>query len=280
VRRSYALGILIVGLAWAASVSAWDAGSVRMKPGSLADLDPGRLGAGVSCVKSYYYLLEACPYVTVLDGIEADETFGMHFNMLDSVHGHPPCDTSACLTLDVIELVFYDVLAPPEDQSMNVRVFGADPDGELVGSLLGNRDFEPSHTMPGGFSAVEIDFTNGGMEPGLDLSGCAGNFVVLLTWKNSSGRPGFVLDNIGTCVDSCAVESACCDMGSAPYVYPRAIHTYYYGTEWAWSKQDSVCDLGGCGTFGCLDALWTCGFCTQSAATDPTTWGGIKAMYK
>jgi hypothetical protein len=279
-RRSKVLTVWLWCLLSASSVGAWGVGPVRMEPGSLADLDPTRIGVSVSCMQRYYYLLQDCPYVTVLESIEADESFGMHFNMLDSVYWYAPCDTSACLTLDIIELVFYDVLASPSDQSMNVKVFGADQDGEPSGNLLGNRDFEPSYTEPGGFTSVEIDFTNGGMEPGLDLSGCAGDFVVLLTWKNPSGHPGLVLDNISTCVDSCVVESACCEMGFHPYLFPRAIHTYYYGTEWAWSKQDSICDLGGCGTFGCLEALWTCGFCTKSAATEPMTWGGIKAMYR
>jgi hypothetical protein len=279
-RRTIVLTACLWCLLLAPPVGAWGAGPLRIEPGSLADLDPARMEASVSCMQSHFYLLDGCPYVTVLEGIDADETFGVHFDMLDSVYWHAPCDTSACLTLDIIELVLYDVLPPPADQGMNVKVLGADLDGEPSGDLLGNRDFEPSYMEPGGFTSVEIDFTNGGMEQGLDLSGCAGSFLVLLTWKNTSGHPGLVLDNISTCTDSCAVESACCEMGFHPYVYPRVIHTYYYGTEWAWSKQDSICDVGGCGTFGCLEALWTCGFCTKSAATEPATWGGIKAMYK
>ena len=255
-------------------------GAVRLEPGSLTDMGGLRIGHDVSCVLSYYYLVDGCPYVTVLEDIEPDESFGVHFNMLDSVYWYAPCDTAACLTLDVIDLVFYGVLAPPADQSMNIKVIGSDLDGEPVGDLLGNQDFEPSYTEPGGFTSVEIDFTNGGIEKGLDLSGCAGNFIVLLTWKNTSGHPGLVLDNISTCVDSCSVDPACCEMGLHPYLYPRPIHTYYYGTEWAWSKQDSICDLGGYETFGCLEALWTCGFCTASSGTEPETWGGIKAMYK
>jgi hypothetical protein len=280
VRLGFAIILSLSYLLLASPVGGRDVGAIRLEHGRLADRDPVRMGAGVKCMLSYYYLVDECPYVTVLEDIQPNETFGMHFNMMDSVYWYAPCDTAACLTLDVIDLIFYDVLAPPTDQSMNIKVIGADPDGEPSGDLLGNRDFEPSYTEPGGFTSVEIDFTNGGVEPGLDLSGCGGNFIVLLTWKNPSGHPGLVLDNIGTCVDSCAVESACCEMGLHPYLYPRTIHTYCYGTEWAWSKQDSICDLGGCGTFGCLEALWTCGFCTKSSATEATRWGGIKARYK
>jgi hypothetical protein len=200
--------------------------------------------------------------------------------MLDTVFSYPACDTSECLTLDVIELTFYDVLAPPADQEMNVKVFGSGASGEPVGDLLGNLDFTPSYAESAVFTSVEIDFTNGAVEPGLDLSGCDGCFVVLLTWRNPTGHPALVLDNVSTCVDSCSANAACCQMGDFPYLYPRKIHTYYYGIEWAWSKQDSIPDPGGCESFGCLEALWTCGFCTKTAATEPTTWGGIKALYR
>lgn len=279
-KRGIFLSMLLVCLLAARPVGGWGIGAVELERGWVDDPDAALAGLSVSCMLSYYYLLDGCPYVTVLEDIQNDESFGMHFNMADSVYWYAQCDTAACLTLDIIDLVFFDVLAPPADQSMNIKVVGADPDGEPSGDLLGNRDFEPSYAEPGGFTSVEIDFTNGGTEKGLDLSGCGGNFVVVLTWKNDSGHPGLVLDNISTCVDSCPVEPGCCEMGLHPYLYPRATHTYYYGTEWAWSKQDSVCDIGGCESFGCLEALWTCGFCMESSATESATWGGIKAMYK
>jgi hypothetical protein len=230
---------------------------------------------------SYYYFIGDCAYVTVFENIEENKSMGMHFNMQDTVAWHEPCDTSACMTLDVIDLTFYDVLAPPSDQGLNVKVYGADALGEPVGPLLGNRAFTPLFTDTAAFTITSIDFTNSGQEPGLDLSGSGGSFVVLVTWKNSTGHPSLVLDDVCTCVDSCAVNPACCAMGIAPYIYPRLkTHTYDYGFEWAWSKQDSFCDLCGCVGFGYLEALWTCNFCTESAATKPTTWGTIKALYR
>ena len=262
-------------------VCGWGTGWVQVRPEDLDELRLTALGLGVSCVLSYYYLLEDCGYVTVVEGVEQGEAFGVHFKMTDSVSWHTCCDTNACMTLDVVELVLYDALAPPSDQSMNIKVYGADEAGNPSGGLLGNRDFEVDYSDTAAFTSVEIDFTNDGTEPGLDLSGCCGDFVVLLTWKNSTGHPCLVLDNIGTCVDSCSADPACCEMGDDPYIYPRLrTHTYYYGSEWAWTKQDSFCDLGGCGTYGYLEVLWQCGFCTKSTATEPTTWGGIKAMYR
>jgi hypothetical protein len=258
-----------------------EGGSVRVREGYLGELHPFHLDLGVSCVLGYYYLLEGCGYVTVMEGIEQGEAFGVHFRMTDSIPWDAGCDTNACMTLDAVGLVLYDALAPPADQSMNIKIYGADAGGNPSGSLLGNRDFEVEYSDTAAFTSVEIDFTNGGVEPGLDVSGCCGDFIVLLTWKNSTGHPCLVLDNMGTCVDSCSADPACCEMGNYPYVYPRLwTHTYYYGSEWAWSKQDSFCDLGGCGTYGYLEALWECGFCTKSTATEPTTWGGIKAIYR
>jgi hypothetical protein len=279
-RSMVASAVVLCVLLMATSAGARGMNGLRMEIHNLHNVNPGRLASDASCMQSHYYLLQGCPYVTVLEGVEADGCFGVCFSMLDTVYWHPPCDTTKCLTLDVIELVLYDVLAPPADQSMNVKVLGADCEGEPIGGLLGNLDFTPSYADSAAFTSVEVDFTNGGGEPGLDLSGCGGRFVVILTWKNPTGHPALVLDNIGTCVDSCGVNSACCAMGTYPYIYPRKIHTYCYGTEWAWSKQDSIPDLGGCETYGCLEAFWTCGFCTKTTATEPTTWGSIKALYQ
>jgi hypothetical protein len=279
--RSVGVLVVFVGLLLGAgTVAVWGLGSVRVRTGHMSDPEAGRLWMDVSCKQSYYYLLRDCCYVTVLEGIGEDESYGVCFDMLDTVYWYPPCDTSECRSLDVIELVLYDVLAPPTDQAMNIKVIGAGSDGEPTGDLLGNLDFTSSYTESAAFTSIEVDFTNGGVESGLDLSGCGGRFVAILTWKNPTGHPALVLDNISTCMDSCSVNAACCDMGLYPYLCPRNIHTYYYGTEGAWSKQDSIGDPGGSGVYGCVEALWMCGFCTKGTATEPTTWGGIKALYR
>lgn len=193
---------------------------------------------------------------------------------------------SASCALDYYYLVdgcaYVTVIAGlSEDQSMNVKICGADGSGEPVGQVLGNRSFSPlpADTIP--FTTSVMDFTGGGQQMGFDLSGCRGEFVVILTWKNTTGHPGLVLDNVSTCVDSCAVEAACCQMGTAPYIYPGVTtHTYDLGFEGAWGKQDSFRDPGSAGTYGYLEALWTCRFCHTSAATLPTSWGAIKALYQ
>lgn len=259
----------------------WKSGTIEVRRGVTGDITPSLLGSGADCVVGTYYLLEECGFATVVEGIGENETFGVCFSMTEANALHSPCDTTACLRLDIVELVFYDILAPPANQNMNIKIYAADPDGNPVGGLLGNRDFEPAYVDTATFTSVEIDFTNGGTEPGLDLSGCSGCFVGLLTWKNSTGHPCLALDNISSCVGACGSSPECCEMGTFPYVYPRPrTHTYYYGAEGVWAKQDSICDPGDCGTYGCLEAIWDCGFCITGAATEPTTWGAIKATYR
>jgi len=268
--------LVVPGLA-----AGWMTGTVDVKRGGMEGIPPSMLCSGADCVVGAYYLLDACAFATVVEGIGENETFGVCFSMTEPSDLHSPCDTAACLRLDIVELVFYDVLAPPADQSMNIKVYAADAAGNPVGGLLGNRDFEPTCTDTATFTSVEIDFTNGGTEPGLDLSGSSGCFVALLTWMNPTGHPCLALDNISSCVAECGSTPACCEMGTAPYVYPRPrTHTYYYGTVGTWAKQDSICDPGGCETYGHLEAMWDCGFCIMGAATEPTTWGAIKATYR
>ena len=262
-------------------VSGSGTGKLDVKRGVMRDVGPPLMSSGADCVMGSYYMLDGCGFATVVEGIGENETFGVCFSMSEPDGFHEPCDTLACMRLDIVEIVLYDVLAPPADQSMNLKIYSVGPDGEPAGELLGNRDFEPAYVDTAVFTSVEIDFTNGGMEPGLDLSGCSGCFVALLTWKNSTGHPCLALDNISSCVDECGTSPECCEMGAAPYVYPRPrTHTYFYGSEGAWARQDSICDPQGCGAYGCLEAIWDCGFCTSGTATEATTWGGIKANYR
>ncbi len=282
------IGVIIVAilLITASTLPGWEMKHVRLAPQDVADYNNQGLAISVSCTLSYFYTVPGCGWVWVIDGIEENESFGVRFNMTDEVPFHDPCDTSACLTLDALKIMLYDVLPPPADQSMNLRVYAAGEGGDPLGDLLGNVDFEPSYAGTASFTTEIIDFTKGGSTPGLDLSGCGGDFVVILTWLNSTGHPCFVLDNISTCVESCAVDPDCCQMGTYPYVYPRTTpHTHYYGYFGSWlTDPDPTCDFRDsttlCDEYGYIEGMITSYFCTVSQATEPSTWGSIKAMYK
>jgi len=276
---------LALTLAFAGTGRGWE---IEIRPVTSRDLAQigGRwLAPTPTCSLSYYYMLEGCGLASVAGDIEEDQTVGVRFNMADETAWHSPCDTNACLTLDVIKVVLYDVLPAPNDQSMNIQVYPSDGTGGISGGILGNRDFEPAYTGEGAYSANYIDFTNGGAVPGLDLSGCSGHFVALLTWKNSTGHPHLVLDIVSACVDSCATNAACCAMGNPPYLYPRAdIHTYDYGRDPDPGEPEPICDPaeggGTCPTYGYIEAIWEAYFCSSSSAVEHTTWGSIKSLYR
>ena len=58
------------------------------------------------------------------------------------------------------------------------------------------------------------------------------------------------------------------------------INGYYYGVQPAPAITDSIADPGGVATYGYLEGLWKSDFCKTSAATRPSSWGSIKAIYK
>jgi hypothetical protein len=260
--------------------------TVRMSSSDLSRIAGVGPATAPSCTLRYYYMIEYCALVSVATSLEENQTVGTRFNMADSVAWHIPCDTSACLTLDAIKIVLYDVLPSPNDQSMNLQVYATDQSGHILGDALGNVDFSPAYTGAGSFSASLIDFTNDGAVPGLDLSGCGGHCVALLTWKNATGHPGLVLDVVSACVEACVTGNpACCKMGTPPYTYPRTMpNTYDYGYGVEPGEPKPICDPAepgeSCPTWGYVEALWEAYFCSVSASLESTTWGAIKTLYR
>lgn len=277
--------LLALILVLAAASWGWETRTLRMGGSDLAGIGDAHLASIPACTLSYYYMIDGCALVSIVSGVEENQTMGVRFEMAEAVAWHSPCDTNACLTLDAIKIVLYDVLPAPNDQSMNLKVYATGEFGQILGDALGNVDFSPAYTGGGTFSATLVDFTNEGIVPGLDLSGCGGHCVALLTWKNSTGHPGLVLDVVSACVDSCGTDAACCAMGSAPYTYPRSTaHTYDYGYGAEPEEPMPICDPAEagqlCPTYGYVEAVWEAYFCAISASVEATTWGTIKALYK
>ena len=263
----------------------WESKTLRMSDSELAEIKRAGPAGSPACTMGYYYLIDDCALVSVVSGVEEKQTVGVCLDMVEATAWHTPCDTNACLTLDVIKIVLYDVLAPPADQTMNLKVYAAGESGQVEGDMLGNLDFSPAYGGESAFTSTLIDFTNEGTVPGLDLSGCAGRCVVLLTWENDTGHPGLVLDIVSACVDSCGANAACCAMGVPPYIYPRGtVHTYDYGHTAEPGEPGPICDPaeggGTCPTYGYLEAVWNAYFCTTSTSVEATTWGSIKTLYR
>lgn len=276
--------LLVLILVAAAPSSGWETSTLRISGADLAGIRGADLAAAPACTLSYYYIIDGCGLVSIASGVEENQTVGVCFNMADVVPWYSPCDTNACLTLDAIKIVLYDVLPPPADQWLNLKIYAAGESGQIEGPVLGNLDFEPAYSG-GGFSTSLIDFTNSGEVTGLDISDSGGHCVALLTWKNATGHPALVLDVVSACVDSCGTTPACCAMGISPYTYPRAgTHTYDYGHGVEPEEPVRICDPAEgdepCPTYGYVEAVWGAYFCSTSASVRPTTWGAIKALYR
>lgn len=278
------LPILVVLLLAAAVPSlAWETRTHSVTGADLAVIRGASLSIVPTCTLSYYYLIDGCGLVTIASGIEENQAVGVDFDMSDVVSRYSPCDTNACLTLDAIKIVLYDVLPPPADQTLNLRVYAGDGSGQIGGALLGNVDFEPPYSG-GSFSTSLIDFTNGGVATGLDLSSSGGRCLAVLTWKNATGHPGIVFDIVSACVDSCGTNPACCAMGVSPYTYPRAAtRTYDYGYGVEPGEPERICDPAEgetCPVYGYVEAVWETFYCSTSASVKPATWGAVKALYR
>ena len=278
------LTLLALTLVAAAPSSGWETRTLRISGADLAGIRGADLAAAPACTLSHYYIIDGCGLVSIASAVDENQTVGVCFNMADVVPRYSPCDTNACLTLDAIKIVLYDVLPPPADQGLNLRIYAAGESGQIEGPVLGNLDFEPAYSG-GGFSTSLIDFTNSGEVTGLDLSGAGGHCVALLTWKNTTGHPSLVLDIVSACVDSCGTNPACCAMGISPYTYPRAdTHTYDYGQGMEPENPVRICDPAEsgevCPIYGYVEAVWEAYFCSTSAAVKPVTWGAVKALYR
>ncbi len=272
--------VLVITMAMVDNCFSLEPRKVKIQKSDLDLLKSENSQSISACHLYYYYLIDSCAYVTVL-GLDENQTVGVHFNMADHVPWLTPCDTSVCLILDELDIVLYDVLPAPNSQLLNIKVYEADQDGKPIGDPLANRDFEPEYTGSQRFVKCKIDFTNNHSQSGIDLSGCRGNFIALLTWRNSTNHPMLVLDNISECVDSCQTNPSCCQMGAYPFVYPRStVHTHLYAGDGQWQRLDGICDEAGCNPYGYLEAFWESYFCIFSPSTQPDTWGSLKAIYR
>lgn len=277
-------GFFVLILVSGSAAWGWETRTHALSGSDLAEIAGACLAVTPACTLRHYYLIDGCGLVSIAGGLEENQNVGVRFDMAETIEWHSPCDTNACLTLDGIKIVLYDALPPPENQAMNLKIFATDESGTIEGSELGNVDFEPPYAM-GGFSTILIDFTNEGAVPGLDVSGCGGRCLALLTWKSSTGHPGLVMDVVSACVDSCGTNAACCAMGVAPYTYPRtSSHTFDYGVGLEPGDPEPVCDPGEggatCPVYGYVEALWEAYFCSTSASVKPVTWGAVKALYR
>ncbi|MFH1312208.1 MAG: hypothetical protein ABIJ00_03185 [Candidatus Eisenbacteria bacterium] len=247
------------------------------------------------CTLQYYYYIP-CPtysWFWEMTGWQPGDIIGQLFTVGDTpTGGYVPCDTVACYTLTgvrVLDFAGYGVTYPGSF-TVEFDVYCAGADGCPVGPSLWNSG--PVETQ---FSWNEIL-----IDPPLDLSGCyihAGppastpRFLVTATHTGTDGTyPAWGFDNVGTAViDGCAMHA----FGCLPALYPRPSVSHYptmrsgfYGENETFEYCPPERFVDGADTtfdarvYGLVELAWRVQLDCDPNATEETTWGKVKSLYR
>ena len=190
----------------------------------------------------------------------------------------------------VLDFAGYGTLYPGL-YTVNFQIWCSTAEGCPIGAPLWSSG--PKELCAGGWNYVVVT-------PGVCVTKCFTEMVggmkayprVLVTAKmigSSAIYPQWGFDNIAShvnAVPSCAMH----DYGCCPALYPRpyvshysTIHTGYYGVDFAYCPPQWFLDGGDTvgNVFGFIELAWRI-YLTNSGptATEPSTWGNIKSMYR
>jgi hypothetical protein len=258
------------------------------------------------CYMNYYYYIP-CPtssWFWAFTGWPAGEVIGEMFTVGDPSMGRegsgcPPylncqrCCDHGLERFRVLDFAGYGTIYPGLF-TVNFNIWCSDANGCPVGPSLWASG--PTEFCTAGWNYIAVT-------PLLDLGNCYTQlqsnlkcyprFLITATHTGiSANYPAWGFDNVSTPLGlSCAMH----DNGCCPALYPRpqvshypAIHSGDYGVafehcppQWFTDGADSVGNV-----YGFIELAWrvyvrniyTC--CCPDEATEPTTWGAIKAMYK
>lgn len=247
------------------------------------------------CYLSYFYYIP-CPSTSWFWGVsgwEPGDIIGVFFKIGDvSTFSNKACDPLACFMLEQIRIMDFAGYGTiyPGYFSVTFDVYCADEHGCPVGPPLWTS--APKAT---GFAWNYIQ-----VDPPLCLDDCAVDpgpppggprILVTATHTGSMGLyPAWGFDNISTPVaEQCELHDYCC----MDALYPRPynshyaqMHTGYYGNGsfqycppmWFADGADSTPDAT---VFGFIEAAWRIYLiCQGPTASEPSTWGNIKSMYR
>ncbi|HVP58432.1 MAG TPA: hypothetical protein VMU02_10065 [bacterium] len=257
------------------------------------------------CYMNYYYYVP-CPtssWFWAFTGWPAGEVIGEVFTDGDPSMGKVgsdcppyssclPCCEPALVQFRILDFAGYGTVYPGLC-TVRFDVWCADANGCPVGSSLWNSG--PKEFCTAGWNYVTVS-------PALDLAGCYTRilanyrcyprFLITATHIGTLSKyPAWGFDNISTALGlSCSMH----DNGCCPALYPRPQVSHYpmmhsgdYGVAFAHCPPQLFLDgsdtVGN--VYGCVELAWRVyvrdmSTCTCCGATEPTTWGAIKAMYK
>ena len=245
------------------------------------------------CYMQYYYYVP-CPTYSWFWGFynwAPGDIIGQFFTVGDTpTGGWTACDTSLCyeiMGVRVLDFAGYGVIYPGLF-TVRFDIYCADEDGCPVGGSLGNSG--PYETD---FSWNDVVFS-----PAVDISSCYINpgspgsyprFLVTATHTGTDGTyPEWGTDNISALIEN-TCEMHC--YGCLPALYPRPsnshyteIHSGYYGVGFAYCPpqlfQDGKDSTPDGSLYGYLELAWRVRLNCNLNATEQTTWGGVKSLYK
>ncbi|MFH1312212.1 MAG: hypothetical protein ABIJ00_03205 [Candidatus Eisenbacteria bacterium] len=251
------------------------------------------------CALQYYYFIP-CPAYSWFWGVygwEPGDMLGAHFRIGDvGTGGFDPCDPLDCVVLEhirVLDFAGYGTYYPGLF-TIEMGVWCSDMSQN---PLLPLWDSGPVET------AFGWDYIAVNEGDGIEVYDCFESdpeypgIIVTMTFIGVEGRyPAVGFDNVGTSVETgCEMH----DIGCLPAVYPRAcaggdgapVRSGYVGNcsfEY-WPPRgipDGKHANRGClSWYGFSEAAWRIylhcwGPCMSPAATPPTSWGGIKNLYR
>ncbi len=262
--------------------------------------DPISVESLQECFLQYYYYIP-CPTTSWFWGFyqwEQNDIVGEFFVIGDTPTGpYTACDPAQCHTLyrlRVLDFAGYGTIYPG-DFTVEFDVWCSDEYGCPVGpSLWNSGPFETGGGDNPPWYSVHVT-------PPIYLTSCCIDAGppptqprILITARHIGAiatYPQWGMDNIsGPIADGCAMH----DLGCLDALYPRpttshyaTIHSGYYGIDFAhcppfWFLDGEDTTLDGT-LYGYLELAWriymSC-LGPDPDATEPTTWGGIKSLYR
>jgi hypothetical protein len=255
------------------------------------DYGRARLSDGVL---QYYYEIP-CPVYSwfwAYSGPITPEKVGVFYEIGDlSTGGFDVCDPANCHSLEMIRILDFAGYGTvyPGLFTIEMDVYCSDEHGCPVSPSLWTSGPWETHFK---WNYIPV-------EPPLCLTSCVADpgpppagprLLVIATHTGSCGfYPAWGFDNIGTAV---AQECNMHDIGCLPALYPRpytshyaTIHSGYYGVDFEYCPPlwfpDGV-DTTRDGTqYGYIEFAWRIYLsCSGPTASEPATWGTIKALYR
>jgi hypothetical protein len=284
-RRWLPVGLALIVLL-AASAHAWEKHAYKAR-------DDFGMAPLQDCYLQYYYYIP-CPTYSWFWGFFSwapGDKIGQFFTLGDTpTAGFAPCDSAQCH--DVIGFRILDFSGYgqtyPGLYTVKFNIYCCDASGCPVGEPLW--ESLPVETVP--------DWNTVMLDSALHVTACCTQPMpaalprILLTATHIGSDctyPQWGMDNV-----SAPFEAGCTmhDAGCLPALYPRpssshfdTIHSGYYGINFAncpplWFVDGGDTTAGG-DVYGYLEFAWRLFVeCTGPHATESTSWGQIKAMYR